>query len=169
MKKLGVGIGIINSNRSPRLVNALGAGRVPTIIGVINGRVMFYNDRVTVQGLKDFVMGLFPRGLIEKVRINVILLEFFFLKKVTCDLSWGILFIYSFQWPKLLGKFIPFFRFSQWHVLTITLFIHSYYYCAVNRGKIKRELCIQSWVKQSSFEPLPWSLFLNKFLSEMFT
>lgn len=74
MKKLGVGIGIINSNRSPRLVNALGAGRVPIIIGVINGRVMFYNDRVTVQGLKDFVMGLFPRGLIEKVRINVILL-----------------------------------------------------------------------------------------------
>jgi len=70
LKKVGVGIGIININRSPRLVNALGAGRVPTIIGVINGRVMFYNDRVSVQGLKDFVMGLFPRGLIEKVRVN---------------------------------------------------------------------------------------------------
>ena len=68
MKKVGVGIGIINVNRSPRLVDALGAGRVPTIIGVINGRVMFYNDRVTVQGLKDFVMGLFPSGLIEKVK-----------------------------------------------------------------------------------------------------
>lgn len=63
-----MGIGIINVNRSPRLVDALGAGRVPTIIGVINGRVMFYNDRVTVQGLKDFVMGVFPSGLIEKVK-----------------------------------------------------------------------------------------------------
>ena len=63
-----MGIGIINVNRSPRLVDALGAGRVPTIVGVINGRVLFYNDRVTtVQGLKDFVMGLFPSGLIEKV------------------------------------------------------------------------------------------------------
>ena len=67
MKKVGVGIGIININRSPRLVDALGTGRVPTIVGVINGRVMFYNDWVTVQGLKDFVMGLFPSGLIEKV------------------------------------------------------------------------------------------------------
>jgi len=70
MKKVGVGIGIINVNRSPRLVDALGAGRVPTIVGVINGRVMFYNDRVTVQGLKDFVMGLFPSGLIEKVKFK---------------------------------------------------------------------------------------------------
>jgi len=70
MKKVGVGIGIINVNRSPRLVNALGARRVPTIVGIINGRVMFYNDRVTVQGLKDFVMGLFPRGLIEKITTN---------------------------------------------------------------------------------------------------
>lgn len=79
MKKVGLGIGIINVNRSPRLVDALGAGRVPTIIGVINGRVMFYNDRVTVQGLKDFVMGLFPSGLIEKVRINF---NYFFFKKL---------------------------------------------------------------------------------------
>lgn len=79
MKKVGLGIGIINVNRSPRLVDALGAGRVPTIISVINGRVMFYNDRVTVQGLKDFVMGLFPSGLIEKVRINF---NYFFFQKI---------------------------------------------------------------------------------------
>ncbi|PFX27805.1 dnaJ homolog subfamily C member 16-like [Stylophora pistillata] len=67
VKKVGVGIGIININRSPRLADALGVGRVPSIIGVINGRVMFYTEMVTVQGLKDFVLGLFPHGLIEKV------------------------------------------------------------------------------------------------------
>lgn len=67
VKKVGVGIGIININRSPRLADALGVGRVPSIIGVINGRVMFYSEMVTVQGLKDFVLGLFPHGLIEKV------------------------------------------------------------------------------------------------------
>ncbi|KAJ7393494.1 sub C, member 16 [Desmophyllum pertusum] len=70
MKKVGVGIGIINANRSPRLVDALGAGRVPTIIGVINGRVIFFSDSVTVQGLKDFVIALFPNGLIEKVTVK---------------------------------------------------------------------------------------------------
>ena len=85
MKKVGVGIGIINVNRSPRLVDALGAGRVPTIIGVINGRVIFYNDRVTVQGLKDFVMELFPSGLIEKVVKNK-LISF---SNTTCNTSVG--------------------------------------------------------------------------------
>ena len=70
MKKAGVGIGIVNVNRSPSLADALGVGRVPTIIGVINGRVMFYSESVTVQGLKDFVIGLFPSGLIERVRMN---------------------------------------------------------------------------------------------------
>nr|XP_058959875.1 dnaJ homolog subfamily C member 16-like [Pocillopora verrucosa] len=67
IKRVGVGIGIINVHRSLRLADALGAGRVPSIIGVINGRVAFYNEIVTVQGLKDFVLELFPRGLIEKV------------------------------------------------------------------------------------------------------
>ena len=67
IKRVGVGIGIINVHRSLRLADALGAERVPSIIGVINGRVAFYNEMVTVQGLKDFVLELFPRGLIEKV------------------------------------------------------------------------------------------------------
>ena len=70
VKKAGVGIGIVNVNRSPRLSDTLGVGRVPMIVGVINGRVMYYSDSVTVQGLKDFVTGLFPSGLIEKVRTN---------------------------------------------------------------------------------------------------
>ena len=67
-----MGIGIINVNRSPRLADTLGVGRVPSIIGIINGYVSFYSGAVTVQGLKDFVTGLFPRDLIEMVnRINL--------------------------------------------------------------------------------------------------
>ena len=71
MKKAGMGIGIININRSPRLVDNLGVGRIPSIIGVINGYVTFYSGTVTVQGLKDFVIGLFPSGLIEMVNNNI--------------------------------------------------------------------------------------------------
>jgi len=67
MKKAGVGIGIINVNRSPRLSDTLGVGRVPSIIGVINGYVTFYGGTVTVQGLKDFVTGLFPSDAIKMV------------------------------------------------------------------------------------------------------
>lgn len=67
MKKSGMGIGLINVNRSPRLADTLGVGRVPSIIGIINGYVSFYSGTVTVQGLKDFVIGLFPHDLIEMV------------------------------------------------------------------------------------------------------
>lgn len=67
MKKYGVGIGVINVNRSPRLADTLGAGHVPSIIGVLNGYVTYYSGTVTVKGLKDFVIGLFPGDLIEMV------------------------------------------------------------------------------------------------------
>ena len=67
MEKAGVGIGIINVNRSPRLADSLSVGRVPSIIGVLNGYVTFYSGTVTVQGLKDFVNGLFPSDLIQMV------------------------------------------------------------------------------------------------------
>ena len=69
MKKVGVGIGTINANRNARLVDKLDIGRIPSIIGVINGQVTFYSDIVSVQGLRDFVTGLFPSSLIEKVII----------------------------------------------------------------------------------------------------
>ena len=67
MEKAGVGIGIINVNRSPRLADSLSVGRVPSIIGVLNGYVTFYGGTVTVRGLKDFVNGLFPSDLIQMV------------------------------------------------------------------------------------------------------
>ena len=67
MEKAGVGIGIINVNRSPRLADSLSVGRVPSIIGVLNGYVTFYSGTVTVRGLKDFVSGLFPSDLIQMV------------------------------------------------------------------------------------------------------
>ena len=76
MKKSGVGIGVINVNRSPRLADTLGVGRVPSIIGVINGYVSFYSGTVTVQGLKDFVIGLFPSDLIERVNNLFLILIF---------------------------------------------------------------------------------------------
>lgn len=67
MKKIGVGIGVVDRNRNPRLSDTLGVRHVPSIIGVVNGYVSFYSGSITKEGLKDFVTGLFPRGLIETV------------------------------------------------------------------------------------------------------
>lgn len=69
MKKNGVGIGVVDRNRNPRLSDTLGVRHVPSIIGVVNGYVSFYSGSITKEGLKDFVTGLFPSGLIETVSV----------------------------------------------------------------------------------------------------
>lgn len=80
MKKNGVGIGVVDRNRNPRLSDTLGVRHVPSIVGVVNGYVSFYSGLITKEGLKDFVTGLFPSGLIETVNVlrsggNVICLK----------------------------------------------------------------------------------------------
>lgn len=70
LKNLGVGSGVININRHPRLVDHLGVDRVPQIIGVINGQVHFFTKRISVKALKDFVAELFPIILIHRVCNN---------------------------------------------------------------------------------------------------
>jgi hypothetical protein len=70
LKKLGVGTGVININRNPRLVDRLGVDHVPQIIGVINGQVHFFTKRISVKELKDFVVGLFSVDLIRRVCIQ---------------------------------------------------------------------------------------------------
>ena len=69
MKKIGVGIGVVDRNRNPRLSDTLGVRHVPSIIGVVNGYVSFYSGLITKEGLKEFVTGLFPSGLIETVSV----------------------------------------------------------------------------------------------------
>ncbi|XP_031554405.1 dnaJ homolog subfamily C member 16-like isoform X2 [Actinia tenebrosa] len=67
LKNLGVGSGVININRNPRLVDHLGVDHVPQIIGVINGQVYFFKKRISVRELKEFVVELFPLDLIQRV------------------------------------------------------------------------------------------------------
>lgn len=69
MKKNGVGIGVVDRNRNPLLSDSLGVRHVPSIIGVINGYVSFYSGSISKEGLKDFVTGLLPSGLIETVNV----------------------------------------------------------------------------------------------------
>ncbi|XP_032228549.1 dnaJ homolog subfamily C member 16 isoform X2 [Nematostella vectensis] len=67
LKSLGVGIGVINVNRSPRLADQLSIDGVPRIIGVLNGKLTYYNQRMSPDGIKEFTNGLFPYSLVHRV------------------------------------------------------------------------------------------------------
>lgn len=63
----GVGIGIVNLSYERRLANQLGVHRVPTIIGLVNGRVSFFHQAVVQEYLQQFIEDLLPHKLVEKV------------------------------------------------------------------------------------------------------
>uniref|UniRef100_A0A8C4EXF5 DnaJ homolog subfamily C member 16 n=1 Tax=Dicentrarchus labrax TaxID=13489 RepID=A0A8C4EXF5_DICLA len=67
LEPLGVGIGIVDLGYERRLANQLGAHRVPSIIGLVNGRVTFFNQAVVREHLRQFIEDLLPQKLVEKI------------------------------------------------------------------------------------------------------
>ncbi|KAG9339273.1 hypothetical protein JZ751_023973, partial [Albula glossodonta] len=67
LEPLGVGIGVVDVGYERRLANHLGAHRTPSILGVINGKVAFFNYAMAQEHLKQFVEDLLPQRLVEKV------------------------------------------------------------------------------------------------------
>ncbi|XP_029006360.1 dnaJ homolog subfamily C member 16 [Betta splendens] len=67
LEPLGVGIGIVNLSYERRLASQLGVHRVPTIIGLVNGRVTFFHQAVVQEYLQHFIEDLLPYKLVEKV------------------------------------------------------------------------------------------------------
>ncbi|XP_066526458.1 dnaJ homolog subfamily C member 16 [Hoplias malabaricus] len=67
LEPLGVGIGVVDVGYERRLANHLGAHRTPSILGVINGKVTFFNYAVVKEHLMQFVEDLLPQRLVEKI------------------------------------------------------------------------------------------------------
>lgn len=67
LSSAGVGIGVVDVGYERRLVNHLGAHRTPSILGVINGKVAFFNYALAREHLMQFVEDLLPQRLVEKV------------------------------------------------------------------------------------------------------
>lgn len=64
---VGVGIGVVDVGYERRLANHLGAHRTPSILGVVNGKVAFFNYALAKEHLMQFVEDLLPQRLVEKV------------------------------------------------------------------------------------------------------
>nr|XP_055040455.1 dnaJ homolog subfamily C member 16 isoform X2 [Misgurnus anguillicaudatus] len=67
LEPLGVGIGVVDIGYERQLANHLGAHRTPSILGVINGKVTFFQYAVAREYLKQFVESLLPQKLVEKL------------------------------------------------------------------------------------------------------
>ncbi|XP_062870924.1 dnaJ homolog subfamily C member 16 [Trichomycterus rosablanca] len=67
LEPLGVGIGVVDVGYERRLANHLGAHRTPSILGVINGKVTFFNYALAKEHIVQFVEELLPQRLVEKV------------------------------------------------------------------------------------------------------
>lgn len=65
----GIGMGTFHAGRVQRLAVELKISRVPRIVAVINGRTSDFRGHVTLHNLRQFVRNLFPKTLIQPVRI----------------------------------------------------------------------------------------------------
>uniref|UniRef100_A0A8B9RJU1 DnaJ homolog subfamily C member 16 n=1 Tax=Astyanax mexicanus TaxID=7994 RepID=A0A8B9RJU1_ASTMX len=67
LEALGVGIGVVDIGYEKRLASHLGAHRTPSILGLINGKVTYFNYAISKEYLRQFVESLLPQRLVEKV------------------------------------------------------------------------------------------------------
>lgn len=80
----GIGMGTFHAGRVQRLAVELKISRVPRIVAVMNGRTTDFRGHVTLHNLKQFVRDLFPKTLIQSVRI-LLLCEVSYSKEPTAD------------------------------------------------------------------------------------
>uniref|UniRef100_A0A8D0BM58 DnaJ homolog subfamily C member 16 n=1 Tax=Salvator merianae TaxID=96440 RepID=A0A8D0BM58_SALMN len=67
LEGLGVGIGVVHAGYERRLAHHLGAHSTPSILGLINGKITFFHNAVVRENLRQFVEGLLPGNLVEKI------------------------------------------------------------------------------------------------------
>uniref|UniRef100_A0A8D2KX39 DnaJ heat shock protein family (Hsp40) member C16 n=1 Tax=Varanus komodoensis TaxID=61221 RepID=A0A8D2KX39_VARKO len=67
LEALGVGIGVVHAGYERRLAHHLGAHSTPSILGLINGKITFFHNAVVRENLRQFVEGLLPANLVEKI------------------------------------------------------------------------------------------------------
>ena len=67
MKSIGFGAGHSDASWNRELSKALGINTVPSIVGVINGRVYHFRGEYTLKNLREFIRKLIPAKLIIQV------------------------------------------------------------------------------------------------------
>ncbi len=63
----GVGLGSVHGNLHSRVTHYCGVAVVPSVVGVVSGRVVSYRGGVSVRSIKDFLESLLPSSIITEV------------------------------------------------------------------------------------------------------
>ena len=63
--KVGIGVGTIHVSSNEELGSNLRINDVPQIMAVVNGRITYFNNEVSMQNLRIFIRNLFPVSTIQ--------------------------------------------------------------------------------------------------------
>ena len=65
MVALGVGLGSVHANHHPRITNYCGVNQVPTVVGVVSGRVIhFHGDLRGIGTMEEFLNNILPQRVV---------------------------------------------------------------------------------------------------------
>ncbi len=62
-----VGLGSVHGNLHPRVTHHCGVSMVPSVVGVVSGRVVSYRGGVSTKSMKDFLETLLPSTIVSEV------------------------------------------------------------------------------------------------------
>ena len=64
----GLGVGSVQVQLDHALANKLRISRIPSIVGVINGKLHHFGGKWGLYEIRDFIRSMFPSDLITQVR-----------------------------------------------------------------------------------------------------
>ena len=68
MTALGVGLGSVHANHHPRVTTHCGVNQVPTVVGVVSGRVIHFHGNLRgVDTMQDFLNNILPQNVVPLV------------------------------------------------------------------------------------------------------
>ena len=67
IKNIGFGAGHSDASWNRELAKALGINTVPSIAGIINGRIYHFRGEYTLKNLREFVRGIIPSNLVTEL------------------------------------------------------------------------------------------------------
>ncbi|ESO88811.1 hypothetical protein LOTGIDRAFT_218980 [Lottia gigantea] len=67
LDNIGLCVGTFHARDSSSLTSHLRIHNVPSILSIVNGRPSFFNDHLSMQILRNYVRGLFPKSTLTKI------------------------------------------------------------------------------------------------------
>ena len=62
---MGVGLGSVHANHHPRITNHCGVSQIPTVVGVVSGRVIHFHGNLRgIDTMQDFLNNILPKGVV---------------------------------------------------------------------------------------------------------